>query len=669
MDPISQIKREMMFKQLHFKKIILLSITFLLSATFASPVHGPAADLLESLVRFEPWAESIWTDCNSIPGSGYFGDGKSDGNGGIRGTCGIALSYAVLLLEFPDAPQRPQRLRRIEATLRYASQTHATGPAKSVAVNRKKWGGSWQSSLWAAMMGFSAALLEKELDPQVVSDCKRVIAFEADRLVSIQPVSRYKGNSSAEENAWNSSIPALAAAWMPQNKRAAKWIETAKKYLANTYTVSDTNGDLLKEWISTQTLYDSYALENHGFYHPTYQMVSGMSMGDTYVMAALTNPDVAKEIKPFAEHNVKQVWQFVKGIMLDSGEVAYPSGLDWTLHSFGHVSYMAYLACHFKEPQAQWAQSQMANQILYRQAINGDGRFTGESCPDGFYREAVQASRIAIAYLQNKIEGYSYVKEMPPQNHLTHYEDVRLIIHRSDKAMVTVNYGIKPMAMIYPLNGKSASKQFFVSPNQKSFIGGHAKCSLEKFSAISDGFRVELKLDGKDGQNSGMIIESKKRAIVFIEIPLSDSTLTNEWFLTAIENHPLTGKHRKLSWQDGACLAKERSGDSHTISSNWIDIDDWMGIIGLPQGVLAYNVAAKYNRRGAAEDSIVFQTQDSQKPRAVIILPGADAKMTAIVAGNICLNVSETGCSLSFTLPGEKQITVQTELISAVSGI
>ena len=50
--------------------------------------NGPASNYLEALLRFEPWAESVWKDYPQIENSGYFGDGQGEGShGGIRGTC------------------------------------------------------------------------------------------------------------------------------------------------------------------------------------------------------------------------------------------------------------------------------------------------------------------------------------------------------------------------------------------------------------------------------------------------------------------------------------------------------------------------------------------------------------------------------------------------------
>ena len=125
-----------------------------------------ANDYLKALLQFETWAESEWNDYPEIPGSGYFGDGASDGNGGIRGNNSIILSYTVLIRAFPDAPENHRRMERIVSALKYSTKTHKSYPSNLVAVDGKKWGvdslssqrEGWQTSLWSALMGFSAAL-------------------------------------------------------------------------------------------------------------------------------------------------------------------------------------------------------------------------------------------------------------------------------------------------------------------------------------------------------------------------------------------------------------------------------------------------------------------------------------------------------------------------------
>ena len=161
--------------------------------------NGPSEDYLQALLRFEPWAESVWKDYPKIPNSGYFGDGASDGNGGIRGTIDIAFTYYVLIRAFPDASERQHRLKRVEAALRYAEETYLNGPSGLVTVDGKKWGADPTSSnpndqagIYAAQMGLVAALLEKELDPKVVAGCKGVVAAGKSFRSKIPPPSGCK---------------------------------------------------------------------------------------------------------------------------------------------------------------------------------------------------------------------------------------------------------------------------------------------------------------------------------------------------------------------------------------------------------------------------------------------------------------------------------------------
>ena len=629
-----------------------------------------ADNYLQALLKFEPWAESVWKDYPGIAGAGYFGDGNSDSNGSIRGTTGIAVAYAVLIREFPNAPERSRRIKHLQATLKFAEETHQSGPAGSLAVDGKKWGAYpgvgkkdikiWQSALWAGAMGFAAALVEKDLDPTVVAGCKRAVAAEADLLATIPPPSGYRLDSKGEENAWDTSAPALAAAWMPDDPRAKTWLKTAKAYLANSYTVpADTLGPL-KQWITTQTLFPSFAMENHGFYHPSYQAVAGMSMGDTYIMVKFLNPALSKELQPFTDHNVENVWNFIKDIIMYSGDMAYPSGLDWSLHSFEHVSYLAYLSTHFKDPQAQWAEARLAKQILYRQAINGDGRFVGESCPGGFYREAVEAVRISSAYLHHQLAGFPVAKGSPIKNHIINYPDVGLLIQRTDKSLVTISYGSEVTALVYPLKGKTAAQNFIISPNTKSLIGGRGKVTMKNYQQTADGFKAELTTNNIKGTNSRLFIESNQETVSFIEVPFQSADLLPEnWYLMGIENHPLTGKQRTVYWQGNSANFKERSGTVNPdILSDWINIDNWMGIVSKPQGAFVYQTAKKYNRDGAAEDALLYRPGNRQAPRAVIIVPGESAAVTTRIAKNTKWEVSVTNDKLSYITPSGKKVII-----------
>ena len=630
----------------------------------------PADDYLLALKRFEPWAESVWKDFPQIPGSGYFGNGHD-----IRGNCSITLSYAALIRAFPEDPRNQHRISRVASALRFSVDTHMSGPAGIVTMEGTKWGvtaassledhNGWQSPLLSAFMGFTAALLEDKLDQDLIKDCKRVVAAEADYRADIPPASRYKRNTASEETGWQSNILALAAAWMPDDPRSGKWLYAAKLYMANTYTVPNDSTGPMKEWIRTQTLFPSFGVENHGFFHPSYQYAGAQSLGDSYAIAYMINTDVAKELEPFAEHNVIPVWNFQKGYVLETGELSFPSGLDWSLHQFEHVNSIAFIASHFKDPEAQWVERRLSKLILYRQEINGDGRLVGDGCPECFYVEAVQVQCITMAYFHDEIAGFPKAEGTSLINHISHYPDVGLIIHRSDKALTTVSYGARTMSLVYPLNGENASQKFIISPNTLSLIGTDGKATLRYFKSMPEGFIAEFNLSGiKTGRNSRMTIFSKPEAVTYIEIPSDTSRLKlKRWFLSAIENHPLTGGNREVIWDGQSANIKERSGATiKDIRSGWINIDNWMGYLSVPAGSFSYEASSDYNRTGAAEDALVYLPENLDNPRAVIVLPGTNADITAAVYKSLKWRITKRVCKISYKIPGAGRERIKVSL-------
>jgi hypothetical protein len=610
---------------------------------------------LDSLVEFERYAEAVWHDAPEPAAAGYFGDGNSGGNGGIRGSCGICVAYATLVRA--GGPDEQRRLARLRAALRYAAGTHVTGSARC--VDGKQWGGSWQSALWAGSLGFAAALVEEHLDADLRAACRRVVAAEADRLADIPPASGYRGDSKAEENAWNTNALALAAAWLHDDPRAPAWTAATKRYMANTYTVPDPARDPLASWITTTTLYPSYACENHGFFHPSYQMVSGMSLGDSLAMARAVNPDVADDLRPFAEHNVLPAWQCLSRVLLDSGEWAYPSGLDWSLHGYGQVSYLAWLAAHFDDPTARWAEERLAQHIASRQRLNADGRFTGESVRNGFYREAVMARRTAFAWWHHALARRPDGARTPPGDSVSHLPDVRLVLQRSRYGFASLSYGARIMGMVVPESTSHPANPYVVTPRYPQLIGagtsGRATAAqLKRLSVTDRGFDAELHLTHGPLGATRVRFVSFGDAVAVIEWPLPLLALTPESvaaFPLGIENHALTGGSRKLEWASGEQHINALSGAALDIPGRWACVADRYGVIAGPSGRLRYEAAAGYNRRGAAEDDLHYVPDDPLAPRYIVLLPSFDAETTRTVAAGIRWEAGDREAALSLTAP------------------
>ena len=624
---------------------------------------------LQCLTNFEAYAESVWhtASYSSAPAdAGYWGDGGSSGNGGVRGNGGIALAYAVLVVAYPADPKLATRLSRIRQALNYNAGTHVTGT--SICTDGHQWGWSsssstdWQTSEWSGSMGLACLLVQSQLPASTVQAVQQVIASEATHRAGIAPASGYVSDTKAEENGWDSNVLSLGSAWLSSNTNAALWLTAAKKYLANTYTVANTNGDPLASWVSTVNLYPDFALENHGFYHPTYQMVAGMSMGDSLLMAQLANPTVATQLQAFAEHNVLNVWSNENHLVMDSGELAYPSGLDWELHDYEQNSYITWLAAHFNDPLARWADGQLAQLARYRQLINADGTFVGPS-GGGFFREAVEARRTAIAWLHWANAAYPSGPSTAPASAFEHLPDVGIIAQRYSAGFVSICYGpqtngssARIMALIEPPAVSVPTNVYVTTPRLPGIIGLGALGTPTAGRVISlitntSGFQAELQVTNGANGTTEIYMNCTGETVGLVEVPWPAYGITSGSagsFCVGIENDPLIGGSRLLEWASGSAVVTNRSGVSRNISNNWVCVAGRYGLTAGPGGYFNYQAASSYNRAGAAQDTLQYVAQAQLGPRYAVWFPGKSAAQTMSNASQVSWAFSATNCVLTF---------------------
>ena len=644
-------------------------IFLFLSQTCARADTNSAAVYLSCLTTFETYAESIWhtaTGTNVPADSGYFGDGNSGGNGGIRGSTGVAVAYAVVVQALPSDPKNPTRLAHIRQALNYAANTHVSG--SNVCIDGLQWGQDWQTAMWAGQMGFACQLMQSNLPAATVAACQRAVADEATYRAGIAPPSGYVGDTKAEENGWNCYALALAAAWMSNSNNANLWLTGTKQYMANTYTVANTNGDPLALWITTTNLYPDFELQNHGFYYPIYQMVAGMELGDSLMFARLANPSIASQLQPFAEHNVMNVWAPLSLVQADGGDFEYPAGLDWTLHDYEQNSYMAWIASHFNDPFGRWADTQLVKLVSYRQQLNGDGRYIGPSETDTpFYREAVEDYRTAIAYLQHIHADYTNGPITAPVPYAPQlFADVGLIEQRGTGGYFSISYwGTQIMAIIAPPAISIPSNCFLVTPRLPGVLGLGALgnptgATLISFATNANGFDAELKLTNGTLGTTEVYVKSAGEAVGIVEVPWPAFTTTGSGaasFTVGIENQPLTGGTRLLEWTGGSATITNRSGVSKTISNGWICVAGQYGISAGPSGHFTYQAASSYNILGAAQDTLSFAPDQSLKPRYAVWYPGKNALTTQSNANLITW--TNSGANAILTFPGPAGTTNQ----------
>src|SRR5205814_7212835 len=105
----------------------------------------------------------------------------------------------------------------------------------------------------------------------------RMICDEADRFVDAKPPTQVERDTKAEENAWDSTIVALAFNMFPHHPRHAVWRDAAIRWQISSFvTAKDcasdqfVDGKPLRQWLTGPNLYDDYTLENHDRVHPDY---------------------------------------------------------------------------------------------------------------------------------------------------------------------------------------------------------------------------------------------------------------------------------------------------------------------------------------------------------------------------------------------------------------
>ncbi len=641
-------------------------LSALTSAAFASTNSQQL--YLEALLDFERYAETIWTDCTGgaqPPDSGYWGDGASSGNGGIRGNCGVAVAYATLVLAQPADPTNTHRLMRIRKALNYAAGTHTT--SNYLCVDGKQWGwriNDWQTPEWAGSMGLACLLVESALPPATVAAVKTVVADEATHRAGITPASGYVSDTKLEENAWQGNILALAAAWLKAHTNWQLWLDAAKRYLVNTYTVPFPTGNPLDAWVTTQTLYPDWGCENHGIYHPTYLMVGGMSSGDSLLMAQLADRGVATELRPFAEYNILNVWSNnLRYMVMETGELAYPSSSTWTLHDYEHSSYLAWIASHFGDPLARYADFRLGQLVREQQKVWGDGRFCGPRVPNGFYREAVEARRAAIVYLHwasaNKL---SDAVELP-ENAVVHFPDVKLIAQRSEAGFVSVYYqSSRPMGWIEPASTGFPTNVFVSSP----FLGGifghgpmgrATAASLVNFVQYPDGFYSEILVSNGTNGQTRVYIRSTGESVGIIEVPLPAPGVTGSTagcFTNGFQNDPLTGSSRLVEWGVGSTNILAGSGTRVNMTNRWVCVAGRYGIAAGPSGYFRYRAASGYDSTlHVMQDTLCFHPNPQSYwlgPRYAVWFLNKNAAQTAALAAQISWQTN--GQMVVLTFPG-----------------
>ena len=224
-------------------------------------------------------------------------------------------------------------LNRFEWRNHTADLQTSIGWFEWVVDNHRLWGQRWLSAPVVSYLDLSVLRLNSHAGSadsegriaRLRRNALRITEEEADaRLTEAYPYLPYDssttGDSKAEENAWEASLLAAAANFMPEHAHAGAWDLKARQLAFDAITRAcdppDSGG------VKTATVTEDFALSNHDFFpNPTYAAATLLLLGQGALAYRLSGREVPSEF----EHNARELYAAYKGYVDED--------LGWTISS------------------------------------------------------------------------------------------------------------------------------------------------------------------------------------------------------------------------------------------------------------------------------------------------------------------------------------------------
>ena len=584
-----------------------------------SAPHGPPPQVekyLPFFVTYMPYAQTLWHDAQQ---GGYWGDGGSGGNGGIRGTSNLTLAAAMLVYAVDHGWLTPSQqktmakagldrdslVERIERSWAYLAAGHLSGGG--LCADGKQWGRSWQSSLWLGASGLAAILVWDDLDGDLRESIQRVVVDEANQKIDVPPPDATPGNTRAEENGWDTHASAVALALFPKHENTSKWLRTAQLLAANTYSIAADHTsdarlgtDRMGDVVTTTNVQNDFTLDNHGFFHPSYQKVSGQELGEALLILRLGDrrhgTALAPRLQPYAMHHVADTWGVLRALLLPEGEFAFPSGRDWALHISTDQSYFAFIATELGDPAAVLAERRGLAGARIRMRASETGRIHGATNFEWWW-EPIFLKRCSTAMLHFAVNGPGPAGDSGSQwdfaasTDTLFLPDAQIVVHRTPRYFASVSLRNRPNGLIIPLGKNHLKHPFLVTPRSGSIL---PPGTVTDFSRHDHSRGTAVMMDYSDGRRAAMV------ALENVVLWAATDTLAP----LAIQNdNVVTGSGRQVVFgSETRTVAPLVKTDPFTVEQPWLNIDGQLGLIS--ESGFQYMPAGKYTRRSAAEDLV-----------------------------------------------------------------
>ena len=592
--------------------------------------------LMQMLANFATYLKNDFQDCVA-PNSqgevcGCFKGENTMGNNeqGVRPNADLSMICAFLVKYGKNQVQLPAGVSwdDLEAmamkSLVFAYSTHKANKLK-VCSGNNYWGSTstsdyvWESSLWAMSVAYSAFFQWDKLTEQQRTYIYQLLKAECNYELNRSIPTGYAGDTKAEENGWEADVLAATLGLFPNDALAPRWFQRLREFAINSYSQKDDATDAtvidpdydtktVKSLYKGQNLYDDYTLQNHNYFHTSYQNVVIQELGEAALALKLFQQGLYGEEKWNTNalmHNCDRVMKDVLyWLALSDGELAMPNGNDWSLFLYDQITSYSTNACFLRDPHALLLENRAYQMIRARQQTTSDGSWLLRA-DVGARRMGVEAHRVMMTWLMHHIlstadmtpttwddfnRQYSQAKVFTSQNIVRGSTDDRFTCFSWSTGLQSYTGYIAPH-LPAPDPQQTNLVVPFRANNTGNFLGWYEVSgkSTNATPVVSGIYQLdgnawvmngELQTNDAALNNRFAIYSTPGNAVMYIDHVRANSacTITKEkGGLMAISVDELTKTKRTLTSESGSV---EANGSTlATLNGSWVNVDDALGIV------------------------------------------------------------------------------------------
>ena len=314
-------------------------------------------------------------------------------NADLSMICAFLCKYAKGKVTLPTSVTWDKLSTMARATLTYAYSTHKANrlyPCK----NNQYWGSvsvedhAWESSLWAMSVAYSAFFQWEKLSAKQREQIYNLLKAECNYELERPIPTGYQGDTKAEENGWECDVLAATLGLFPNDPLAERWYKRLREFAVNSYShpmvadndeVADPDFDqtTIAQLYKGPNLYDDFTLQNHNYFHTSYQNVVAQELGEAALALKLFQTEIHKQERWKTNTLMHQVGFVMDEVLyrlaLADGELAMPNGNDWSLFLYDQITSFSTVSCFLRDPNALMLEQRALRQIARRQKTTNDG--------------------------------------------------------------------------------------------------------------------------------------------------------------------------------------------------------------------------------------------------------------------------------------------------------